>query len=53
MRRCIDCIKRFTCGKANHIETCEKYIKKAGTVTRLDEKDGDNYKFVKMEAKDE
>lgn len=53
MKRCIDCIKKFTCGKANSQKICNNYMKIPGIVTRLDEKDKDYYKFVKMEAKDE
>ena len=53
MKRCIDCALKFTCGKANKNNICEKHIKRKGTYTRLEEKDRDYYKFVKMEAKDE
>ena len=48
MKRCIDCLKKFDCGKANPDEICNKFEKVAGTYTRLEEKDGDIYKFVKM-----
>lgn len=52
-KKCVDCKKKFSCGKANSKIVCDRYTKAPGTVTRLDEKDGDYYKFVKMEAEDE
>lgn len=52
-KKCVDCKKKFSCGKANSKIVCDRYLKVPGTVTRLDEKDGDSYKFVKMEAEDD
>ena len=49
MKKCINCIKKFDCGKANPNEICDKFQKESRIVTRLDDKDGDYYKFVKME----
>jgi len=51
MKRCIDCLYKFSCGKANSKIVCDRYTKVHGTVTRLEEKDKDSYKFAKMEEK--
>lgn len=51
MKKCIDCLYKFSCNKPETV--CDRYLKVPGTVTRLDEKDGDYYKFIKMEAEDE
>ncbi len=53
MKRCIDCLYKFSCGKANSKIVCDRYTKVHGTVTRLEEKDKDSYKFAKMEEQDE
>ena len=52
MKRCVDCIKKFVCGKSNPYKICNEFKKESGKVTRLDEKDGDYYKFIKMEDVD-
>lgn len=53
MKRCIDCDYKFTCGKANARVVCDKYKKTPKTYTRLEKKDGDSYKFLKMEDQDD
>lgn len=53
MRRCIDCDYKFSCGKANNITICERYKKTPKLITALEEKNGEIYKFKRMENKDE
>ena len=37
MKKCIDCDYKFTCGKANPINICDKYKKTAGIVDKIEE----------------
>ena len=53
MKRCLDCDYRFTCGRANSKMACEGFKKTSGIVSKLDEKDGDYYKFSKLEVTNE
>lgn len=51
--KCIDCDYKFSCGKANNTTVCEKYCHTSKVITRLEEKDGDVFKFKIMEKEDE
>ena len=48
--KCIDCDKIISCNKNG--EVCSEYKHTPRIVTRLEEKDGDYFKFEKMEEND-